>query len=410
MNQYFQINVGQQEASDKILNMLIGEDRGFCLLGKAGTGKTHTLKHIITNVLPLANSFNKRHSIRGEWRFQLTGPTHKSVQILSDIQRSIDTKSAFAPRTLYSFLNLKPINEQGTTKIVKAGDFSNIFAEDYPLLLVIDEAGMLPKNVLEYLFKIAAQNSGMKFLFIYDHLQLSPPKSSQIPIHTYDIPSYELTQFMRSSNKHIDNINDYLRSTVESKTIPNVSDHCIGIDEFTKEVNSYFLKDTENSILVTYTNECTHVWNNHIHSLLTNYRAETDTRLLGEAYEFTKNEKKVVIPSDSSVVLFRDFISVGNTAINCDIVDPEVRRSTLSQLAAEAKKTKQWHDYYRYKERTPDLRLPYARTAYKTQGSTFDHVFVDLPNIMSCKIPDIRNRLLYVAVSRARKNLFILKE
>ena len=52
-----------------------------------------------------------------------------------------------------------------------------------------------------------------------------------------------------------------------------------------------------------------------------------------------------------------------------------------------------------------DLRLPYASTIHKSQGSTFDEVLIDLGSFRSCQDPEVAARLLYVAVSRARKKI-----
>ena len=44
---------------------------------------------------------------------------------------------------------------------------------------------------------------------------------------------------------------------------------------------------------------------------------------------------------------------------------------------------------------------------HKSQGSTYDTVFIDLENIGSCRNPDQVARMLYVAVSRARNRIFL---
>lgn len=406
------MNEQQLEASKQIATMLMSEDRGFCLVGKAGTGKSHTLKHVIETGLEIGDKYFERHNINSKWQVQLTGPTHKSVQVLDALYSSVHFMRHKAPPcTLYSFLRLKPISEFGESKLAAIQAFNHIYDENTPLLLVVDEASMLPKVVLNYLFSILERNAGMKVLFIYDHLQLTPPKSMTIPVHDYDIPSYELTQFMRSEDSYIGKINDYLREIVRTKGNPVLNQYSTDRASFTKQVEDSFIKDPANTVLVTYTNKGTYKWNNHIHQLLTGWGMDSDERLLGEAYEYTINNKSGVLNSDTIVIKHRDFISlIGGQHIDCDIVDPEVRANKLKTLAKQAKDTKDWRDYYTYKNITPDLRLPYARTAYKVQGSTFDNVFVDLPDIMTCTHKEIRNRLLYVATSRARKNLHILKE
>lgn len=54
-----------------------------------------------------------------------------------------------------------------------------------------------------------------------------------------------------------------------------------------------------------------------------------------------------------------------------------------------------------------DLRPIYSQTVYKAQGSTFRRVFIDLADLGYCPDPEQRMRMLYVACSRARKQLFL---
>ena len=49
-----------------------------------------------------------------------------------------------------------------------------------------------------------------------------------------------------------------------------------------------------------------------------------------------------------------------------------------------------------------DLRLAYASTVNKAQGSTYDNVYIDLNDIGKCYDKDQVRRMLYVALSRAR--------
>ena len=49
-----------------------------------------------------------------------------------------------------------------------------------------------------------------------------------------------------------------------------------------------------------------------------------------------------------------------------------------------------------------DLRAAYAQTVDKSQGSTYDKVFIDLDDISHCTSGARIARMLYVAVSRAR--------
>ena len=54
-----------------------------------------------------------------------------------------------------------------------------------------------------------------------------------------------------------------------------------------------------------------------------------------------------------------------------------------------------------------DLRAVYASTVAKSQGSTFDSVFIDLSDIAKCNSGNAIARMLYVAVSRARHHVYL---
>ena len=53
-------------------------------------------------------------------------------------------------------------------------------------------------------------------------------------------------------------------------------------------------------------------------------------------------------------------------------------------------------------EHYADLRLMFASTVNKAQGSTYDTVYLDLNDIGKCQDRDQVNRMLYVGVSRAK--------
>jgi hypothetical protein len=66
-----------------------------------------------------------------------------------------------------------------------------------------------------------------------------------------------------------------------------------------------------------------------------------------------------------------------------------------------------WQSYYHLKNNYPDLRQRDSATVHKSQGSTYDHVFIDLGNISTCHQPNMVARMLYVAFSRARTRVFL---
>ncbi|MGJ0303907.1 helicase C-terminal domain-containing protein [Aliarcobacter cryaerophilus] len=74
-----------------------------------------------------------------------------------------------------------------------------------------------------------------------------------------------------------------------------------------------------------------------------------------------------------------------------------------------------WIEYYKLKEQYASIKFNYSSTIHKLQGSTYETVFIDIRKMQSLykysKNTDreFLYRLLYVAVTRASKDINILK-
>jgi len=67
-----------------------------------------------------------------------------------------------------------------------------------------------------------------------------------------------------------------------------------------------------------------------------------------------------------------------------------------------------WGEFYDLKEAFARVRPGWATTIHKSQGSTYDHVYLIQTNVLSTATdPAVRKMLLYVAYSRARKKLIL---
>lgn len=68
------------------------------------------------------------------------------------------------------------------------------------------------------------------------------------------------------------------------------------------------------------------------------------------------------------------------------------------------KRAKAWRTYLTLKDNVLCMDFPHAMTIHKSQGSTYDHVFLEANDLAMCKDKnfDLYLRLFYVAISRAR--------
>ncbi|TJX44050.1 MAG: hypothetical protein E5W21_23175, partial [Mesorhizobium sp.] len=82
-------------------------------------------------------------------------------------------------------------------------------------------------------------------------------------------------------------------------------------------------------------------------------------------------------------------------------------RKHFDDLVKYYGRVKNWTRMFYLKNNFADLRPRDAATVHKSQGSTYETVFVDLGNISTCNIPSQTARMLYVAFSRARSRVVL---
>ena len=68
---------------------------------------------------------------------------------------------------------------------------------------------------------------------------------------------------------------------------------------------------------------------------------------------------------------------------------------------------KDWTPHYEIKQSIPLLRPVHGSTIHKAQGSTYETVFVDLPDVGACNIASDVARMMTVAVSRPTTRLIL---
>jgi exodeoxyribonuclease-5 len=85
----------------------------------------------------------------------------------------------------------------------------------------------------------------------------------------------------------------------------------------------------------------------------------------------------------------------------------ELSQDEFTRLLSAYAKDKRWREFWDLKNLFADLNYAYCLTIHKSQGSTFQNVFTDVPNALINRNIRERNQLLYVAVTRAAKRLFI---
>lgn len=407
---------------------------GTCVLtGSAGTGKTTTVQEIIETL----SSFDKK--------YHLTATTHKAAKVLSNIVGEEVT-------TVHNLFNLRPsVTKSGVETILYNKNSQPNFRGNS--VIIIDEASMVNTEMFKVLAEIA-KNYSLFLLFVGDGYQL-PPTTGKCPIFDGSLPTYKLTTIHRQNqgNPILDKAieyRDYIDGTISKEptleTIINSKGegiHVLDRQEFCKKfVGMYLNYDTGAEVttpLCTFTNASAINYNNMVRNsayLLEDtiepfYKGErlvSNTAVIDSCTKniiLTNNEEIIVkyyTPSFhrnggySKTIYEMPIYKVGVQTEDRGIIEVQVPRTTLDfdnfkkflkKNISSPEVDYTWVDYYATINSIADLRPPFAGTTHKAQGGTFDSVFIDKKNIDTCIDSKVRARLMYVALTRARKDVYI---
>jgi exodeoxyribonuclease-5 len=379
-------------AADRLRDFLASDEKEFCITGQAGTGKTYMLYSILGETATYCATTNKAASVLR----LLTGRA----------------------QTIHRLLNLTVKNDFGTgkTSLVQDPKASKIRGE----IIVVDEASMVDK----YLYNIAKEFCAeSKIIWVGDDAQLPPVSSGRFSIFQLGLPTAGLLQVMRSIDTPvITALSTSLRAAVFNSASITISSQPPAIERLTgpqahETVTRLVQEDGWHScILLSYTNfrtaSAVKVIRGAAHkptSLIPG-----DFVIVNSAFKYSPSPGVTEwIPTDSMVEIQtiepipgQPHLIMTQTDLGEFITYKD--NSRLQADIAKAAAAKDWPLYFRLRDCFIDLRHAEALTIHKSQGSTFDTVFVDMHSLYSCRDPNERRRLLYVACSRARNKLYIV--
>ena len=417
-------NVKQQFAADKFFEFLLDPTaKEFTISGSAGVGKTFLMGYIIDKIMPRYSEMCKLLGIKEEYTtVMMTATTNKAADVLSQ-----STKRP--TQTIHSFLNLK-VTENFTTGKKNLEKTRNWCVHEN-MIIFTDECSMID-NDLDRVFQEGTHNC--KIVYVGDKDQLAPVGLDTSPIYKRNIPIYELTEQMRNSGQPaLMDVCQQLRETVQTgvfkpiQIVPGVIDH-LNTDEMRTEVTNHFSQQTMDSRILCYTNRTVMEYNNGIRKLrqlpdeyqegellVNNSSIRIKSRMISveEDVEIIKLGpiEKHQIPSRKTpepVMLDVQLVDI-HTALNGTFhgVPIPTDRAHYDELKRYFQKNKMWEERGYMTNTFPDLRPRDAATVHKSQGSTYQDVFIDLDDISTCNFKDQAARMLYVAFSRAKNRVFL---
>jgi DNA replication protein DnaC len=431
------LNPEQLAAKDQMREFLHNHDKFFLLSGGAGTGKTHTIGALIAHL----QAENEKLAIA------CSAPTNKAVKVIKNSTEKWHNHH-IDYGTIYQFLGLKmDYNEEGT-KVLVEGKRSMI--DNYDLVL-IDESSMISSNLWTLLNQIVLKHR-IKIIFIGDNAQLNPVNESDSPVFSQITNTATLTQVMRTNDHNP--VMDLIQSA--RKKVFNHEQELALINAYSEDkMNGVWVLDKNQWLqqiirafkspkyqdnpdyvrVIAWTNRTVNYLNNYIRNSIYDNAHEPyvigERLIASEAIYNPLNGEEILINNSDEFEVVKITKTVSDDGYNIwvlkvidsneqyhwlQVIDSSSQADferKLKELAKEAKisqwnkNNNSWANYWNHRNRYANVNYAYSLTSHKSQGSTFNNVFVAQNDIV--KNPNMieRYRSLYVSYSRTSERLFV---
>jgi ATP-dependent exoDNAse (exonuclease V) alpha subunit len=416
MEQNIQLTDDQQKASSAFTDFLLDEEQKYMVLaGAAGTGKSTLVKHLLDSVHSRLRLYALLLGDRKTKQFEieLTATTHKAAGVLREM-------SGDEVVTLHSRLGLKGQNDYST------GEKRFIAGRNYDILrnklLVVDEASMMGNELYCNLDKATM---ACKILLVGDHYQLAPVKEKASIMEILDCPKVYLEQVMRHGGA-IAEAGAMYRNVVKNGgpfpvLVPD-GKFIIHVDgpTFQKMVNDEFTRPDytpDDARILAWSNLKVQAYNTHIRQQIGR------DELLEEGENLITNKAimykgAVAYDTDSMVKITecgpitKRYGIEGRDVIidNAVLAFLPNNQFQVVDYMKYLRRIKDWHTFHDINDNWLDLRPAYSSTVHKSQGSTYDRVYINLTDIGRCNISSDVARMMYVAITRASKQVILYGE
>lgn len=385
--------------------------------GFGGTGKTTVLQHFLSEIPKLRKT---RQLITGDcpdYEILITATTNKAAEQLRDTLGPTE----YPISTTASALGLI-LRGYGRTARLQPTKGSGWLRDT---ILVIDEASFLDDWTLQLV--LDALDSNSKVVLMGDPRQLLCP-GSYVPVaFNQGFPTVQLTELVRfKPGSHLDQLSACFRNMVDGGQLFNFvpdGDEVIWLprDKFEQAVVDEFTRSDwkpADSRVLCWRNKAVNSYNQGLFGMRTGQTElkENDMVVCNSHLPPPKGSSEKAVKTDRIVtitrVLERDCIdglsgrfyriSGRHTPVFLPDSWEEAKRQKETYLRANNKSA-----YHRAEGSWADLRPLFASTVDKSQGSTFDTVFIDFDDIACCPHIGQLARMGYVATSRARKRIYI---
>lgn len=346
--------------------------------------------------------------------------THKNIEITATTNKAADIIDGI---TIYSYLGLKLKDNYKTGE--NDIDYENARTV-YKEIVVIDECSMINK---ELFVAIHTYMKKCKIIYVGDYYQLPPVKDENFSIFNIGLTLLELKEPCRTDKSDIlslmDTLKDCIKQNVLYKNIIPSENIKFITDQNDLEVHLINFEPNVDKCL-SFTNKNVESQNFLIRDLhLLDHKFGVDDYVVCKSAVPTIIDGYKMLSKIESVMKITNVSKTdeeGCARIKCDnggtykvFLTPFTYSKKIAELSKIAKETvdsnerrKKWKEYFAFKNSILDIRDIYASTVHSAQGSTYRNVYIDLKDLWTCPNKRELQRLLYVAVSRAKENVYFI--
>ena len=435
------MNLNLTDEQKRVYSHLLGflhdpNKQAIIIDGSGGVGKSFMVNYICNNLIEDYKCSCQISGKNPEYRFIIpTATTNKACESLSQYLKT-------TVQTIHNYLGLVVFDdyETGETSVVPSRSYRTRHNE----VILIDEASMINKVTFEYIKKaLLKEDCNCKVIYVGDKYQLPPVKEDISQVYLQGYEELSLTKLLRASNQELININKAAKQLVIDGTeIPvkeGLNVHFLNDTTAPKYIINSFKNPDHNNLICCYTNKSVIAYNNYCKQI----RGITTPYVKGEHYVCNNvvhmsdsnhenlsvifhvedeckitnidfHPQQVKVYENNTVEAYRaeiENLSYGSKFVVYLPTDINKHLEQIKLIKKQAMQDKElWRVYYAMKNFFPDMRPRDAKTIHKAQGSSVEDVFIDLNDLSHCYDKNVTRRLLYVAISRARKNVYFYGE
>lgn len=378
------------------------------------THNTFTISQVMSDLdklLKLSAVIDSTKVNQRPWYFSAT--TNKAKQA---IQRCLPYQEV---DTIHSLLGLRPYRGY----LTKSNNFTSKLSPGS--ILVIDEASYIDAKLLSFIDELVPKS--VKVIYVGDANQLTPVKSTTCPVFHQGYEELKLTTLVRQTNAPlIGELSSEFKEYIESNgqldfpkvSLSNEISHMSSSD-FNALIEKVFIQDnglTLHNRVLAGTNAVVNKHNTHLFGLA-NGRTELvagDTVVSNNYVKGIKTDEEVIILSKSPYLssianCSGTIFSIQSMTHSTDVYVPDSHKKASKAVTdiLDAPESIDKVEALELYTAMADLRPMYASTIHKSQGSTFENVYIDLGSLSYVRDKIALARLLYVAISRASKHVYL---